>query len=92
VPLCSADLPLQLNPVSAGAQQVRSAQGEVLGQIKWISGCWKFKALWRDEEGDWVPGGGPLTSQHNKTLDSDDLGQWQHALTGGLCDEASTDD
>ena len=85
-----ADLPLQLHPVSAGVQQVRSVHGEVFGQIKWIDGRWKFKALWRDAEGDWVPGGGPLTTCHNTTLDSACLAQWQLVLTKGVND-SSTD-
>ena len=89
--LSPADLPLQLSPVSAGAQQVRSARGQVLGQIKWIDGRWKFKALWLDEEGDWVPGGGPLTAHHNKTLDSDCLKQWQRVLTGGCGSDEPSD-
>lgn len=79
--LRAADLPLQLKPNNVGAQWVLSAKGEVLGQIKWIAGQWKFKALWLDEEGDWVPGGGPLTEHHNKTLLTDDLAQWQQLLS-----------
>ena len=51
-----------------------------MGQIKRINGTWKFKALWRDEVGDWVPGGGPLTDRHNATLDSTDAQGWQARL------------
>lgn len=83
----ASDLPLELRPNNALAQWVLSAKGEVFGQIKWIAGRWKFKALWFDEEGDWVPGGGPLTEHHNKTLASDDLGPWQQLLTVVVADD-----
>ena len=78
------DLPLQLRPVNEGAQQVLTAKNEVVGQIKRIGGTWKFKALWLDEEGDWVPGGGPLTHRHNAVLDSIDAEHWQRLLLGPM--------
>jgi hypothetical protein len=74
------DLPLKLRPISDGAQFVITAQGVVMGQIKRINGTWKFKALWLDEDGDWVPGGGPLTDRHNATLDSTKAQDWQARL------------
>lgn len=74
------DLPLQLRPINDGAQFVTSVNGVILGQIKRINGTWKFKALWLDEEGDWVPGGGPLTDRHNVTLDSTVAQDWQALL------------
>ncbi len=74
------DLPLQLRPINDGAQFVTSAQGVVIGQIKRINGTWKFKALWLDEVGDWVPGGGPLTDRHNVTLDSTNAQHWESVL------------
>jgi len=74
------DLPLQLRPINDGAQFVTSCHGVVLGQIKRINSTWKFKALWLDEEGDWVPGGGPLTDRHNVTLDSIEAQDWQALL------------
>jgi hypothetical protein len=75
-----SDLPLQLRPISDGAQFVITAQGVVMGQIKRINSTWKFKALWLDEVGDWVPGGGPLTDRHNATLDSTNAQHWQALL------------
>ncbi len=78
--LFASDLPLQLRPINSGVQLVANAQGVVMGQIKRINGTWKFKALWRDEVGDWVPGGGPLTDRHNATLDSTDAQGWQARL------------
>lgn len=74
------DLPLKLRPINDGAQFVITAQGVVIGQIKRINGTWKFKALWLDEDGDWVPGGGPLTDRHNATLDSTKAQDWQARL------------
>lgn len=40
-------------------------QGEHVGNLKFIAGAWKFKAIGYDTEGGVVPGGGPLTHQHN---------------------------
>lgn len=74
------ELPLQLRLVNDGAQGVFTAQGVLVGQIKRIGGTWKFKALWLDEEGDWVPGGGPLTGRHNTVLDSTEATRWQQVL------------
>jgi len=75
-----SDLPLKLRPINDGAQYITTANGVVMGQIKRINGTWKFKALWRDEVGDWVPGGGPLTDRHNTTLDSTKAQYWQARL------------
>jgi hypothetical protein len=47
-----------------------------VGYLKLINGRWKFKAIGYDPHGDLIPGGGPLTNQHNTTfasLDEDDL-------------------
>jgi hypothetical protein len=79
--LDASDLPLKLRPINDGAQFITTAKGVVMGQIKRINGTWKFKALWRDEVGDWVPGGGPLTNWHNATLDSTNAQDWQVVLT-----------
>jgi len=76
----ASDLPLKLRPINDGAQFITTAKGVVMGQIKRINGTWKFKALWRDEVGDWVPGGGPLTDRHNAMLDSTNAQEWQARL------------
>lgn len=78
--LDASDLPLILRPINDGAQFITTAEGVVMGQIKRINGTWKFKALWRDEVGDWVPGGGPLTDRHNATLDNTNARDWQALL------------
>ena len=46
------------------------AQGQHVGNLKWINAVWKFKAIGYDENGDVLPGGGPLTHQHNMTFAS----------------------
>lgn len=47
--------------------------GEHVGNLKWIGGVWKFKAIGYDSNGDVVPGGGPLTDSHNVTFATLDL-------------------
>ncbi|MGP1683208.1 MAG: hypothetical protein ACTS8S_12870, partial [Giesbergeria sp.] len=62
---------LTLVPVNAGVVAVHLTNGEPVGQLKHIGGVWKFKAMGY-EDGSLVPGGGPLTHQHNRcfaTLD-----------------------
>ena len=39
-----------------------------MGNLKLINGVWKFKAIGYDPNGDVIPGGGPLTDQHNATF------------------------
>ena len=60
----------QLNP---GIHQVLTSNGEHVGNLKWIAGKWKFKALGLDLDGTVIPGGGPLTDRHNTSFDSLDL-------------------
>ena len=43
-------------------------QGEHVGNLKLINGVWKFKAIGYEQNGDVIPGGGPLTDQHNATF------------------------
>lgn len=63
---------LTLSPVNEGVVAVHLASGEPVGHLKRIGGIWKFKAMGY-EDGSLVPGGGPLTHQHNQcftTLDA----------------------
>ena len=39
-----------------------------VGNLKLISDVWKFKAIGYDGAGQVIPGGGPLTEQHNTTF------------------------
>ncbi len=50
-----------------------AANGEHVGNLKWIGGVWKFKAIGYESNGDVVPGGGPLTNHHNATFATLDL-------------------
>ena len=48
--------------------RVLTDAGEHVGNLKLIAGVWKFKAIGYDMGGDVIPGGGPLTHQHNMTF------------------------
>lgn len=56
---------LTLAPLNNLVCRVLSASGEHVGNLKRIGGVWKFKALGTDAQGGVIPGGGPLTHQHN---------------------------
>jgi hypothetical protein len=60
---------LTLTRFNAVVYRVETAQGEHVGNLKLINGCWKFKAVGYDPKGDILPGGGPLTHQHNMSFD-----------------------
>lgn len=47
---------------------VLTDQGEHVGNLKFINGVWKFKAIGYDKDGAVIPGGGPLTDRHNTTF------------------------
>ena len=36
-----------------------------MGNLKFINGVWKFKAIGYDPNGDVILGGGPLTDRHS---------------------------
>lgn len=63
---------LQLRTVNAQVCSVHTASGEHVGNLKLISGVWKFKAIGYDAGGQVVPGGGPLTGQHNAAFAAPD--------------------
>ena len=48
--------------------RVISEQGEHVGNLKFINGIRKFKAIGYEPNGDVIPGGGPLTDRHNATF------------------------
>lgn len=60
---------LSLHPVNEGVVAVRLAGDTPAGHLKRIGGVWKFKAM-GFEEGVLIPGGGPLTAQHNRCFET----------------------
>jgi hypothetical protein len=66
--------------MGAGVCRVVDATGQHVGNLKWIGGAWKFKAIGHDASGAVIPGGGPLTDRHNTVVDSLDPVQVGKAL------------
>ena len=59
---------LTLNRLNNHVYLVLSDQDEHVGNLKFINGIWKFKAIGYEQNGDVIPGGGPLTDRHNATF------------------------
>ena len=59
---------LMLQPINVGVHQVLTEGGEHVGNLKWIGGHWKFKAIGYASNGEVIPGGGPFTDSHNATF------------------------
>lgn len=72
----TAMLRLSLRPVNDGVVAVLLEGDQPGGHLKRMGGVWKFKAMgW--ENGDLIPGGGPLTGQHNRCFDClEDAAAW----------------
>ena len=51
--------------VGPGICQLVTKANLHVGNLKFICGVWKFKAIGYDEAGNVAPGGGPLTDRHN---------------------------
>jgi hypothetical protein len=69
---------LTLQPQNEGICRVLTDSGLHVGNLKQISGSWKFKAIGYDASGQLIPGGGPLTDRHNavfETLDQVKINQ-----------------
>ena len=62
-------LRLTLRPVNEGVVAVLLDGDQPGGHLTRIGGVWKFKAMGL-EDGELVPGGGPLTAQHNRCFES----------------------
>lgn len=56
---------LTLTFVNANVHSVHLPDGSHVGNLKRIGNIWKFKAVGYDAVGNVLPGGGPLTDQHN---------------------------
>ncbi len=64
---------LTLSRINDGVYCVLAGQDEHVGNLKFINGIWKFKAIGYEKNGDVIPGGGPLTDRHNTTFDALDV-------------------
>jgi hypothetical protein len=69
-----------LKPLNEGVCALHDPSGMHVGNLKWIQGQWKFKALGYGPSGQVIPGGGPLTDRHNATFDKLDEAQIQAAF------------
>jgi hypothetical protein len=65
---------LHLSHFNDAIYRVLTETDEHVGNLKLISGRWKFKAIGYDDQGDVLPGGGPLTDRHNLGFDNLDEG------------------
>ena len=69
---------------------VLADQNEHVGNLKFINGVWKFKAIGYEKDGAVIPGGGPLTDRHNTTFDALDEALINAKLAPGLRNNRST--
>ena len=74
---------LSLGPVLGGACPVLDDRGRQVGNLKLIGGRWKFKAIGHDEQGQVMPGGGPLTDRHNTSFERLDAAEISAVLLAG---------
>lgn len=75
--------PLSLHTVNTGVFAVQDANGLHVGNLKRIGTVWKFKAVGYTEQGDAIPGGGPLTAQHNTVFERPDAAEVSASLIDG---------
>ncbi len=76
--------PLQQLPVNVDVLAVHTAHGAHVGSLKKIGEVWKFKAIGYDADGSIVPGGGPLTDQHNIQFSAPDAAEVSARLLATL--------
>ena len=72
---------LTLRPVNADVHSVHDADGVHVGNLKRVGAVWKFKAIGYEDDGQVVPGGGPLTDRHNTVFAEPDGVVVSHRLT-----------
>jgi hypothetical protein len=51
-----------------------------IGNLKFASGAWKFKAIGYEPGHVVIPGGGPFTHRHNAIVSAPDAAELIHAL------------
>lgn len=79
----SASVPkLTLVAQNALIFRVMTATGNHVGNLKLINAVWKFKAIGYDDNGDVVPGSGPLTEHHNTIFATPDEAEISNKLWG----------
>ena len=61
---------LTLSRLNDRVYRVLVDQDAHVGNLKLINGIWKFKAIGYEQNGDVIPGGGPLTEPHNTAFDT----------------------
>ena len=76
---------LTLSRLNDLVYRVLTPSGDHVGNLKLIVGSWKFKAIGYDTNGDVMPGGGPLTDQHNKVFATLDEAVISERLLGPGC-------
>ena len=59
---------LTLRRLNDSDYRVLVDKDEHVGNLKFINGIWKFKAIGYEPNGEVIPGGGPLTDRHNATF------------------------
>lgn len=59
---------LTLSKLNNSVYRVLADQSLHVGNLKFINGLWKFKAIGYERNGDIIPGWGPLTELHNTTF------------------------
>ena len=72
--------------------RVLDATGHHVGNLKWIRGVWKFKAIGYDASGGVIPGGGTLTDRHNTLFASLDPTQIERVLGSAFTTRPAYDD
>lgn len=80
---------LTIGPDRGGVCAVLDTQGRQVGNLKLIGGRWKFKAIGHDDQGQVIPGGGPLTERHNMGFDRLDATEITTRLLGDGGDQRS---
>ena len=73
---------LSLRPVNPEVYSVHGPEGQHVGNLKRIGAVWKFKAIGYDAAGQVIPGGGPLTEQHNMAFAAPDAAEISRRLLG----------
>ena len=64
---------LTLRLINTNVHSVHAPDGAHVGNLKRVGTVWKFKAIGYDAAGNVVPGGGPLTEQHNTAFAAPDV-------------------